>query len=294
MTTAHIQSKPIDSWTPSPGESEREALCRSLENGDVLFFPRLAFEILPGERRFLTDAWATESNKNISLRPGAGEVRGAQGAPEDLAALREMMARYARSASQLLDGLFPRYAAHRRPGGTSFRPCKIEGRGLGWRRDDTRMHVDSFPSNPVQGKRILRVFSNVHPAGGTRNWVVGETFPLFARRFVADAKAPLPGASLLLSGLGITKSRRSHYDHLMLQLHDLAKADAKFQRESPREEFAFPAGATWIAYTDQVVHSATSGQFALEQTSYVESAALQDRATSPLAVLEGLTRRSLV
>ncbi len=276
MTTARIEPHAIDTWTPSPGEAEREA----------------AFEVLPGERRFLTDAWATESNKNISLRAGAAALRGAQGDLADLEVLRDMMARYAQSAGRLLDGLFPRYAASRRTGATSFRPCSIEGRGLGWRRDDTRMHIDSFPSNPVQGRRILRVFSNVHPEGVPRSWRVGETFPLFARRFVAHARAPLPGSAALLRTLGITKSRRSRYDHLMLQLHDLAKGDDAFQRDAPRLHFDFPAGATWIAFTDQVVHAATGGQFALEQTSYVRCWSRSPGAASPRsAILPGSSRR---
>ena len=35
-----------------------------------------------------------------------------------------------------------------------------------WRKDDTRLHVDSFPATPSGGRRILRVFSNVNPDGG--------------------------------------------------------------------------------------------------------------------------------
>ena len=79
----------------------------------------------------------------------------------------------------------------------------------------------------------------------------------------------------------------------MLQLHDLAKGDEEFQRAAPRLHFDFPAGATWIAFSDQVVHAATAGQFALEQTSYVDVDAMLDRAAAPLAVLESLTGRSL-
>ena len=48
------------------------------------------------------------------------------------------------SAGRLLDSLFPRYAASRRAGATSFRPCSIEGRGLGWRRDDTPSFAKMF------------------------------------------------------------------------------------------------------------------------------------------------------
>jgi hypothetical protein len=156
------------------------------------------------------------------------------------------------------------------------------------------MHIDSFPSNPVQGRRILRVFSNIHPVDGARTWLIGEPFEQFAKRFLPRTHRPLPGTSLALSALGVTKSRRSAYDHLMLQLHDLAKGDAEFQRDAPRLEFAFPAGSTWVAFSDQVVHAATTGQFALEQTSYVSIDALMDHDSSPLAVLEQLTGRALV
>ena len=48
---------------------------------------------------------------------------------------------------------------------TSFRPGAIETRALSPRKDDKRLHVDAFPSSPVQGRRIFRVFTNAHPAG---------------------------------------------------------------------------------------------------------------------------------
>jgi hypothetical protein len=294
MTPEPIRTLDIDSWTPSLGEAASAALSRDLEQGGVLFMPRLDFELLASEERFLSERWGSGAAKNISVRAGAGEVRGAHGDADELAALHAMVTRYARSADTLLDGMFPRYAPHRRPGSTSFRPARIEGRWSSWRRDDTRMHIDSFPSNPVQGRRILRVFSNVHPEGVARDWLIGEPFAQFARRFVPRARRALPGASAALAALGITKSRRSAYDHLMLQLHDFAKGDADFQRDAPRLEFAFPAGSSWVAFSDQVVHAATAGQFAFEQTSYLSIEGLADRASSPLAVLERLTGRVLV
>jgi len=33
--------------------------------------------------------------------------------------------------------------------GTSYRPFDVDRRKLSWRRDDTRLHVDAFPSNPI-------------------------------------------------------------------------------------------------------------------------------------------------
>src|SRR5262249_61053742 len=127
---------------------------------------------------------------------------------------------------------------------TSFRPVEIEGRLSSWRKDDSRLHVDSFPSSPTGGKRILRVFSNVNPEGRSRVWRVGEPFEQMARRFLPGIKRPLPGSSIFLRLLGITKSPRTEYDHIMLQLHDHMKADERYKKEVEQLRQEFPAGST--------------------------------------------------
>jgi hypothetical protein len=294
MNMERIHTLDIDNWTPHLAPERSEALCRELERGAVLFLPRMPFELRPSEQRFLAPEWADPGTKNISLRAGAGEVRGAHGGAADLAELHGMLARYASMTSAFLDRVAGRYSGSRETGATSFRPCSVEGRALSWRRDDARMHVDSFPSNPVRGKRILRVFSNVHPGAAPRDWLIGEPFAQFANRFVPRARRPLPGSAWMLEKLGITKARRSLYDHYMLQLHDAAKGDAEFQRSAPRLAFSFPPRSTWIVFTDQVVHAATAGQFAFEQTFYVAGDAMVERASAPLAILEQLVGRALV
>jgi hypothetical protein len=268
-------------------------VCGELERGLVVRTQAMAFELSPGERRFLSPSWASEAAKNVNLRPGATVARGASGSESDLAALGAMMARYADAAEALLDTVAPRYSAGRTRGNTSFRPIAIADAPRSWRSDDRRLHADSFTSNPVHGRRILRVFTNVHPGGETREWQVGEPFPDYARRFFPRVKAPLPGAARVLAALGVTKSRRSAYDHYMLGMHDAAKSDLRYQRETPRETMTFAPGDTWIVFTDQVVHAATRGQYALEQTFYVDVERMEDRGSSPLAVLEGLAGRSL-
>ena len=65
---------------------------------------------------------------------------------------------------------------------------------------------------------------------------------------------------------GITKRRRTEYDHVMLQLHDRAKADLGFQRDGPQARVDFAPGTTWVVYSDQVLHAAMGGQHMLEQT----------------------------
>src|SRR4029077_19355417 len=123
-------------------------------------------------------------------------------------------------ADTLLRKLLPVYEPGLRRGRTSLRPVDVSGRGTSWRKDDTRLHVDSFPATPTQGRRILRMFSNVNPDGRPRRWRVGEPFATVAQRFWPRLYAPLPGSGLMLRLLRATKSRRTRYDHFMLQLHD--------------------------------------------------------------------------
>ena len=71
--------------------------------------------------------------------------------------------RFSMAASTLVGQALPAYRDRIEMGRTSFRPVEIAGRASSWRKDDTRLHIDSFPATPVHGKRILRVFSNVNP-----------------------------------------------------------------------------------------------------------------------------------
>ena len=148
-------------------------------------------------------------------------------------------------------------------------------------------------STPSGGRRILRVFSNVNPEGRARGWRIGGEFETVARRFAPELRLPLPGTGHLLSLLRVTKTRRSPYDALMLQLHDRMKADEEFQTRSPQTAIDFPAGSTWIAFTDQVSHAATAGQYQLEQTFLVPVQTMLDEQRSPLRILERLKARRL-
>jgi hypothetical protein len=204
-----------------------------------------------------------------------------------------MMARFATQSRILLRNLLPRYAADLEQRRTSYRPVEIVGRSLSWLRDDTRLHVDSFPSSPTQGKRILRVFSNVNPQGRCRTWKLGESFKQVVKRYIHSIPAPVLGSSFALHLLAITKSRRSPYDHYMLRLHDSMKADLAYQSDGEQRLCEFPAGSTWILFSDQVPHAAIRGQYALEQTFYLPVLCMVDPSTSPLRILEDMLGRRL-
>jgi hypothetical protein len=104
---------------------------------------------------------------------------------------------------------------------------------------------------------------------------------------------PLPGVGHLLALLRVTKTRRTAYDALMLQLHDCMKTDDEFQQTSPQSRVDLPAGSTWVAFTDQVSHAATAGQYQLEQTFLLPVDAMNEPDRSPLRVLERVTQRRL-
>lgn len=290
-----VRRFPDATWGDDGPTRDVEAV---VEAGQVLAFPNLAFRLDAAETRFLDPRWADAKAKNISLRWPAGALRGvnadaAEAGDVEIAALRAMIVRYADAAEALAARLFPHYRGRLQRGNTSFRPVDVAGRATSWRQDDTRLHVDAFPSNPMHGTRLLRVFANVNPRGQARRWRVGEPFEDHARRYLPRIGRPAPGSAWLLEKIGVTKRRRTDYDHAMLRLHDLAKADAAFQRESPQAGVEFAPGTTWVVFSDQVLHAAMGGQHMLEQTFYLDAGDLADPATSPLRVLERLLGRPL-
>jgi 3-deoxy-D-manno-oct-2-ulosonic acid (Kdo) hydroxylase len=288
-----IVELPVTHWAPGSPPARQRAAVQALEGGHVLLFPHLDFITSAEEKRAMTAA-IDESNKNVSFNPASGLLRGSTASPADQHVLADMLRRYGNSTISLLDDLFPGYGRGRQQGRTSFRPVEIEGRSTSWRKDDTRLHVDSFPATPTQGRRILRVFTNINPNGQGRHWRLGEPFEAVAARFMPKLPAPLPGSATLLEKLGITKTRRSAYDHYMLRLHDGMKADLHYQAEVRQIACEFLPACSWMVYTDQASHAAMRGQFALEQTWYLDVAAMDDPAQSPLHVLQKIVGRELV
>lgn len=289
-----ILDLPITTWGgPFAPDLQTRALA-ALEAGRVILCPTLPFMVQPGETSFLNPAVGDDSRKNVSLDPATGTL-GATSLPTDEATrLAAMMQRFSDQAQALLQGLFPAYASTLERARTSFRPTEIAGRAYSPRHDDTRLHIDAFPSRPLAGRRILRVFSNVADDGSVRKWHVGEPFGDFAPQFMPRLRGAAPGSAWLMQSLGLTKARRTAYDHLMLSLHDQAKLDAAYQAQAPKLALDIPAGATWFCFTDQVLHAALAGHCCLEQTFHLPVEAMAQPERSPLRVLEGLAGRRLV
>ncbi len=268
-----------------------DAFAIRLERRGLVELDDTRFTLAPAEALLLSPAASDGRAKNISLGPGGG-VRGA--AAEVMPELSRLLGRYADWADAAVRRLAPRYAAGLRRGRTSLRTRAVEQGAISPRKDDRRLHVDAFASQPTGGHRILRVFSNINAEGEPRLWNIGEPFADHAGRWVAGLRPPLPGQAWLLQRLGVTRSRRTAYDALMLGLHDAAKLDDAYQAAAPRRERAFAAGAGWMVFTDSTVHAAIRGRYVLEQTFYLPPAAMAAPDASPLAILTRMTGRTLV
>jgi hypothetical protein len=287
-----IEQLPISEWHGPFDAALRTQAIDTLEAGRVLL-AQLPFRVAPDEVFLLAPRIMGNERKNISLDPATAAISNTALDTAETAKLTTMMRRFGDAAEQMLRDLLPGYAAALQRARTSFRPAEIAGREYSPRHDDRLLHVDAFPSRPMRGHRILRVFCNVARDGAPRSWRVGEPFPDFAQQFLPRTRAALPGSAWLLEQLGITKGRRSEYDRIMLGLHDAGKLDAAYQSAAPKADVTFAAGTTWLCFTDQVLHAALAGHCALEQTFHLPVAAMAHPERSPLRVLERLAGRAL-
>jgi hypothetical protein len=288
-----IASLSVRSWNAPVDASLQAEAVRELELGHVLFLPDLAFGISEEEEALIAATTTAPKIKNVSFDPVTGRCKGAELRPEAIARLKHLLRRFGRSAYALISALIPDYADGLELARASYRPIEVATREMKWRKDDRLMHVDAFPSRPVRGRRILRVFNNVNAEGQPRRWRVGEPFEAHASRFLPSVRLAALDLAPLLALIGVTKGRRSRYDALMLGLHDAAKRDRAYQ-SAAAETFDFPPGSTWIVYTDQTPHCAIAGRGAFEQTFHLDPGLMARPEQTPLGVLSRATGRALV
>ncbi len=291
------------------GHSEARGWCQRLEAGDILYFPQTPILLRPEDLSFLLGQQQTGStlHKNIAYKPNLDSVSGldtnSTGAAE-LKQLQSVMRQYSHDVTHFLSTFLSPYERRWQLDYASFRPQEEEGRDLPLRRRNDLLHTDAFPTRPTHGARILRFFNNIHPTR-SRDWVVSDPFPVLASRYAPQQiSLPVPATSATralrslanTAGLGyaIPSLKRSPYDDFMMRFHNFLKENASFQAECRKEYIQFPAGSSWMVYTDMVPHAVLSGQYALEQTFLVEHGAMVSPESSPLSVLEAMTHSALV
>jgi 3-deoxy-D-manno-octulosonic acid hydroxylase-like protein len=288
---------------------QRRAWCERLEAGEILFFPQTPIPLAADDLAFLRGQQQTDSSlhKNIAYKPNSDALSGVDGKTADGAAverLHSIMRAYSERVTAFLADFLEPYQQRWQLDYASFRPQEEEGRDLPLRKRNDLLHTDAFPTRPTHGARILRFFNNIH-ATRTRDWVVSDPFRATAARY-APREIALPRAEsgpehalkALARGAGLGAAvpslKRSPYDDFMMRFHNFLKENAEFQSTCAKYAYQFPAGSSWMVYTDMVPHAVLAGQYALEQTLLVEHGAMVAPEHSPLTVLEEMSGARLV
>lgn len=296
VETAPILELGITEWRAE--ECDRDNIASHLEKGDVLYFPSLPFALTPEESALLDPKYVSPKRKNIMYQADQDEIRGTADEVTEAQkqVLKGLLKRYADASYRLITDIIPEYKDKLHSPMNTLRLNAIDewSDSHSFRKDDRRLHVDAFPSRPLHGKRIIRIFTNINPNGIPRKWRVGEAFPDLAKRLLPKTKPYSKLGATLLDTLQITKSKRTHYDHIMLQFHDIMKEDQEYQDRGIQWEVNFMPGSTWVCFSDQTPHAAMSGQFMLEQTFQLDVEDMVDSSQSPLKVLEGLVGKPLL
>jgi hypothetical protein len=284
----------------------RDAM-EALENGGVVFLPKIGFQLSATERELLSDLRnllvkepeSANGRPTIIVQPARGRITKwnfaysgwrpvrAEVKPSVAPALEAMMVRFSSWADGLIATLLPRYVSMLGRDRITYRPNQ--------RSDVQPLHVDAAYGYPTQGRAMLRIFCNIDPFNRPRVWHLGEPFESFARRFIASVRPQHPGwIAPMLARLGVVGGAKTAYDLTIAELRRLGKGDAEYQRTAPRRVVEFPSGSTWIALTDLLLHGAVSGQHSLDQTFFLPPAAMSNAARSSLRILERLSGRQLV
>src|SRR5437868_11476719 len=96
-----IEQIDIDAWDVRiPDGLQRKAVA-ALEEGKVLYFPHLAFQLNSSESGFLNPKIADPKSKNISFNGRKDSLSGMACSEHEMPVLKSMMQRYAGHSKQL-------------------------------------------------------------------------------------------------------------------------------------------------------------------------------------------------
>jgi hypothetical protein len=270
---------------------------RGLESGDILYFPTAPPLVTAEERAFLVTQKQSQSliHKNVSYRPLEDRLRGIdQNDRAQLNRVHEIMRGFSNRSIAFMASFLRRYASDWKLDFASFRPIEEEGRRRSLHSRNDLLHVDSFPSRPSHGDRLLRIFVNLHPHRA-RVWITSDHFADLAGQFAS--RIGLTRSPGLLDAwkravvkvgarMGLPVVDRPPYDAFMIKMHDTMKEDAAFQKSCPKDRWEFPSGSAWIVFTDSASHACLSGQYMLEQTFIVRRSSLTCPELAPISILE--------
>jgi hypothetical protein len=270
-----------------------------LELGDILYFPNSPALISAENQSFLVTQKQVDASyhKNVSYRPLEDRLKGVdQDDPAQRDRVHAIMREYSRNSVSFMSSLLRKYADTWKIDFASYRPIEEAGRRASLHSRNDLLHFDNFPTRPSHGDRLLRIFTNINPER-PRVWVTTDHFEALADKFadriglykrptVWDACKGLTIKAAATMGLPVID--RPAYDSFMLKFHHAMKEDSSFQETCRKDRWEFPAGSTWIVFTDGASHACLSGQYMLEQTFIVRRSSLANPNKAPISILEKL------
>ncbi|MCS6850561.1 MAG: Kdo hydroxylase family protein [Gemmataceae bacterium] len=265
-----------------------------LERGELVLFPSCPFPLPEGSDRefLLRQRLGSGFHKNISYDPVTDVLKGHR--YQSAAAnrrLADLMASFSRSVTTWLHQALPRYAQGCDVDRATLRPAEEALRQLRLRARNDLIHIDAFPTRPSHGRRLLRLYVNIHPTD-PRVWATSLLVDQLLERYAGPLGLAEPARpwswrwrERIRQLVGVGQSRGS-YDRIMLQLHNLMKADDEFQERCPKRYWSFPPGSAWLLFADQLSHAVLRGRFALEHSFFVSRDVLRWPEKSPAALVE--------
>lgn len=267
--------------------------CEELERGGIVYFTKIPLQLSEPDLAFLRAQQQSDAayHKNIAYRPLQDRLTGYAGQEEER--MRHVLRTFSTQALDYMRQFLRPYQFEVEY--ASFRPLQEANRKAKQNARNDLIHVDSFPTRPTHGKRILRFFTNIHPTM-KRVWKTGPAFPELARRY-AESSGLLQlyrrqrdgrGWREALAGMGLPVKVHPAYDQFMHGFHNWLKANDAFQNDPSHPVTEMEPLTSWMAITDTASHAVLSGQYALEQTILIHPESLLLPDAAPNRVLEAL------
>lgn len=280
---------------------EGVSLAERLERGELVYFPTCPFALSEEDDRhfLLNQQLRSDAEPTISYDPTTGKLKGYRfTTADDAERLAHLLRTFSDTATgwlanqlQSYCGKWSRDRATLRTEEEAIRPLPLSAR-------NDLLHIDSFPSRPTSGRRILRLYANINPTE-ERVMITSENFEALLARYQAKYRLPwrsveewgqpFSGLQRLLHG---DWSGRPAYDSFMLKLQQFLRADEEFQERAPRRFWHLAPNSAWLLFADSLSHGVLRGQFALEHSYYVPVSALGRPERSPLMQLANSTSAS--
>lgn len=255
--------------TPIPGPAPD-----ALERGDLVFLPQAPFSLPQGDDlSFLLQQRSCPGHKHICFNPHTHELTGHQADSTQQQRLSALLADFSRTVTTWLIHTIPTYSQGLDLDRATLRTDEEATRKLRRHARNDLLHIDAFPGRPARGRRLLRVFVNIHPTE-PRVWATSDSLPRLLPRYQSRVQRSSAGwfhqvGAHLLRWTSPGESHTLASDLFLLRLHDYLKGDLEFQQRGPRRLWRFPPGSAWLAMTDACTYAELRGQFALEHSFFI-------------------------